>query len=55
MPAVMARALSAFFIEGKTQEEMAKAEGLSVGAIKTRVHRAKKEFRRVYETLNAKG
>ena len=51
MPEVMSRALSSFFIEGKTQEEMAKAEGLSVGAIKTRVHRAKKEFRRVYETL----
>lgn len=51
MPKVMSRTLSAFFIEGKTQEEMAALEGLSVGAIKTRVHRAKKEFRRVYETL----
>ncbi len=55
MPDVMARALSAFFIEGKTQEEMARAEGLSVGAIKTRVHRAKKEFRKVSETLGVKG
>ncbi len=51
MPKVMSRALSSFFIEGKTQEEMARTEGLSVGAIKTRVHRAKKEFRRIYETL----
>ena len=55
MPAPMARALSAFFIEGKSQEEMARAEGLSVGAIKTRVHRAKKEFRKVYETFGHRG
>lgn len=51
MPDVFARALSAFFIEGKTQEEIAKAEGVSVGAIKTRVHRAKKEFKRIYNAI----
>lgn len=51
MPAPFARALSAFFIEGKTQEEMADAEGVSVGAIKTRVHRAKAEFRKVYNAV----
>lgn len=54
MPEPLARALSSFFIEGKSQEEIAKAEGLSVGAIKTRVHRAKAEFKRVAETLEAK-
>ena len=54
MPQSLARALGMFFLEGKTQEEMAKQEGLSVGAIKTRVHRAKKEFRRVYETISTK-
>lgn len=53
MPRPLARALLAFFIEGKTQEEIADKEGLSVGAIKTRVHRAKKEFRRIQETLDA--
>ncbi len=52
IPAPLARALSRFFIEGKTQEEMAREEGVSVGAIKSRVHRAKKEFRRVYEKLD---
>lgn len=52
MPKTLARALSAFFIEGKSQEEIAHEEGLSVGAIKTRVHRAKKEFRRIQETLD---
>ena len=54
MPEMLARALSAFFIEGKTQEEIAKAEGASVGAIKTRVHRAKLEFKKVYETITTK-
>lgn len=55
MPAPLARALSAFFIEGKPQEDIAKEEGLSVGAIKTRVHRAKAEFRRIAETLKPEG
>ena len=54
MPAPMARALSLFFIERKTQEEIAKQEGLSVGAVKTRVHRAKAEFKKVYETITPK-
>lgn len=54
MPAPLARALSSFFIEGKPQEQIAEEEGMSVGAVKTRVHRAKKEFRRIYETINTK-
>jgi len=54
MPEIFAKALSSFFIEGKSQEEMAQEEGVSVGAIKTRVHRAKKEFKRVFETINTK-
>jgi RNA polymerase sigma-70 factor (ECF subfamily) len=54
MPAPMARALSSFFIDGKTQEEMAREENLSVGAVKTRVHRAKAEFRRIFETISPK-
>ncbi len=51
MSPVFAKALALFFLEGKTQEEMAREEGVSVGAIKTRVHRAKQEFRKVYETI----
>jgi len=54
MPKPLARALSSFFLEGKPQEQIAQEEGLSVGAIKTRVHRAKAEFRRISETLQAK-
>ena len=52
IPAPLAAALSQFFIDGKSQEEMAAVEGVSVGAIKSRVHRAKAEFRRVYKTFN---
>ncbi len=52
MPEALARALSSFFLEGKSQEEIAKEEHMSVGAIKTRVHRAKREFKRIYETIN---
>ena len=51
MPPLFARALTAFFIEGKPQEEIAKEEGISVGAIKTRVHRAKREFERLYRAI----
>lgn len=51
MPPLFAEALRAFFIEGKPQEEIAREEGVSVGAIKTRVHRAKREFEKIYKTI----
>jgi RNA polymerase sigma-70 factor, ECF subfamily len=51
MPEPLARALSAFLLEGKSQEEIADKEGVSVGAIKTRVHRAKQEFKKIYKSL----
>ncbi|MDE2213116.1 MAG: RNA polymerase sigma factor [Patescibacteria group bacterium] len=53
MSPLFARVLSLFFIDGLSQEEIARREGISVGAVKTRVHRAKKEFREVYETIGA--
>jgi RNA polymerase sigma-70 factor (ECF subfamily) len=42
MPEHFVRVLKLQFIEGKSQEEIAEVEGLTVGAVKTRVHRAKK-------------
>lgn len=54
MPEPLAKALSSFFIEGKSQEEIAQEQGLSVGAVKTRVHRAKAEFKKVLETITPK-
>jgi RNA polymerase sigma-70 factor (ECF subfamily) len=52
IPSPFAKALRMFFIDGKSQEEMAKEEGVSVGAIKTRVHRAKREFEKIYKAIN---
>ena len=46
LPDVAAKALSLQFLEGKTQEEIAEQEGASVSAVKTRVHRAKKLFKK---------
>ena len=51
MPPLFAAALTAFFIEGKPQEQIAREEGVSVGAIKTRVHRAKREFMKLYRSI----
>src|SRR3989338_8892340 len=44
-----AKILRLQFIEGKTQEEIAQAEDLSIPAVKTRIHRAKKLFKEVYD------
>jgi RNA polymerase sigma-70 factor (ECF subfamily) len=53
LPEAAARILRLQFIEGKTQEEIADAEGLTVSAVKTRVHRAKKEFKKALDDTNA--
>lgn len=50
LPETAARLLKLQFIEGKTQEEIAQSEHLSVPAVKTRVHRAKKLFKKAYDT-----
>jgi RNA polymerase sigma-70 factor (ECF subfamily) len=47
MPDSFARVLRSYFIEGKSQKEIAAEEGVSVEAIKTRMCRAKKEFKKV--------
>ena len=51
MPPMFAQALTLFFLEGKSQEEIAQEQEVSVGAIKTRVHRAKKEFIKIYKSI----
>jgi len=52
MPEHLSRILSLHFIQGKPQKEIAKEEGMSVGAVKTRIHRAKKEFKKVAADIN---
>lgn len=49
LPESAARILRLQFIEGKTQEEISASESLSISAVKTRVHRAKKLFKKMYD------
>ena len=49
IPETAARILRLQFIEGKSQEEIARSENLSIPAVKTRVHRAKKLFKKSYD------
>lgn len=49
LPEAAARVLKLQFLEGKTQEEIATIEGSTVPAIKTRVHRAKRQLRSILE------
>jgi RNA polymerase sigma-70 factor (ECF subfamily) len=49
LPEAGARLLRLQFIDGKSQEEIAAAEKLSVPAVKTRIHRAKKLFKKAYD------
>src|SRR3989344_386196 len=52
MPEHFSRILRFHFIDGLPQKEIATREGISVGAVKTRIHRAKKEFKKVNNTLS---
>lgn len=49
LPETASRILRLQFIEGKTQEEIAASEHLTIPAVKTRVHRAKKLFKQAYD------
>lgn len=51
MPDNMARVLKLYFLEKRPQQEIAEMEGTSVGAIKTRMHRAKIEFRNTLKSI----
>jgi RNA polymerase sigma-70 factor (ECF subfamily) len=46
LPKNLSRVLSLQFLKGLSQAEIAEAEGISVNAVKTRVHRAKAEFKK---------
>jgi len=51
LPNDFSRALSEHFIDGIPQKEIAEREGVTIEAIKTRVHRAKKGFKKISESL----
>lgn len=51
IPRAAGRLLKLGVLEGKTHEDMATELGVSTGAVRTRIHRARQEFRRVAESL----
>lgn len=51
MPDSFSVVLERYFIQGIPQKELAQAEGVTVSAVKTRIHRAKKEFKYIHDSL----
>ncbi|MBI2481972.1 MAG: RNA polymerase sigma factor [Candidatus Vogelbacteria bacterium] len=47
LPATFRRVLEAYFFNGASEQEIAAEEGVSIGAIRVRMHRAKKEFKKI--------
>ena len=47
MPKMLGKSLTLHFLEDKSHKEIARIENISVSAVKTRVHRAKKEFKKI--------
>lgn len=52
MPRDLGRVLTLHFLDGFPQADIARLEGVTVGAVKTRVHRAKKIFRDISTTIS---
>ncbi|HEX9608771.1 MAG TPA: RNA polymerase sigma factor [Candidatus Paceibacterota bacterium] len=52
MPDDLGRVLKLYFLQGLPQVQIAELEGATVGAIKTRVHRAKKVFRDISASIS---
>lgn len=46
LPAAGAKILRQFFLEDRSQADIAETEGISAAAVKTRLHRAKKELKK---------
>ena len=47
MPASLAKMLRLYFLEERSQKEIAQIENISLGAVRTRIHRAKNSFRQL--------
>ena len=44
---ILGRVLRLWSVEGKSQKDISKIEGISLGAVRARIHRAKKEIKRM--------
>lgn len=51
LPVILGRALRLWSVEGKSQKDIAKIEGISLGAVRARIHRAKKEIKKMNPNL----
>jgi len=47
LPVILGRVLRLWSVEGKSQKDIAKMEGISLGAVRARIHRAKKEIKKM--------
>jgi RNA polymerase sigma-70 factor (ECF subfamily) len=51
LPETFARILRLYVVDGKDYADIAMAEDVSVGAVKTRIHRAKAELKKIAEKI----
>jgi RNA polymerase sigma-70 factor (ECF subfamily) len=54
MPESFSSVLRRYFLDGVSQKELAEEEGVTVSAIKTRIHRAKKSFKDTHNKMSNK-
>lgn len=47
LPVILGRVLKLYSVDGKSQKDIAKIEGISLGAVRARIHRAKKEIKKI--------
>lgn len=47
LPVILGNVLRLYSVEGKPQKTIAKMEGISLGAVRARIHRAKKEIKKM--------
>jgi len=53
MPQHLSRVLKLHFLDGMPQKEIASLLGVSISAVKTRIHRAKREYKKISSNINA--
>lgn len=47
LPVILGRVLKLYSVDGKSQKDIAKIEGISLGAVRARIHRAKREIKKI--------
>lgn len=52
LPVLVSSLLKKVMLEGKSHEDIALEEGVTVGAVRTRLHRAREEFKKVDKNYN---